>query len=314
MIVHSCVITTVLLTLVPTYVLAQDCPDRQSGSHGFVVERGEQQKSEIFHDEEGRVRTVMRYAGETLLEVVLYEGLFELDRLDRGRRTKFEPQSDLKTLFPLRAHRDVSVTFTTESDGQRGQLHVALAVKGEEQFSVGACKYSVLKIERQESRNTATPRFVSVDYYSPELKLILAKEWGSNDLVKFDRIYPLKQPQAEAQTKSKRPEGDAQTTSCRSEQPVNSIPELWPALAPCWRAPAGTESMEITLVFSLRRNGTLIGKPRISYSKLDGDESLQRAFVASILKALDRALPIPLTDSFANALAGKPLAVRFTSK
>lgn len=122
MIVHSCVITTVLLTLVPTYVLAQDCPDRQSGSHGFVVERGEQQKSEIFHDEEGRVRTVMRYAGETLLEVVLYEGLFELDRLDRGRRTKFELQSDLKTLFPLRAHRDVSVTFTTESDGATGAI------------------------------------------------------------------------------------------------------------------------------------------------------------------------------------------------
>ncbi|MCP3468313.1 hypothetical protein [Bradyrhizobium sp. CCGUVB23] len=256
----------------------------------------------------------MRYAGETLLELVLYEGLFELDRLDRGRRTKFEPQSDLKKLFPLRSGQDVSAKFTTESDGQRGQLHVELAVKGEEQFSVGACKYSVLKIERRQSDTTAHPRLVSVDYYSPELKLILAKAWGSSDLIRFDRIYPLRQPQAEAQTKAKRSQDDAQTTPCRSEQPVNSIPELWPSLAPCWRAPAGTESMEITLVFSLRRNGTLIGKPRISYSKLDGDESLQRAFVASILEALDRALPIPLTDSFANALAGKPLAVRFTSK
>ncbi len=47
--------------------------------------------------------------------------------------------------------------------------------------------------------------------------------------------------------------------------------------------------MEITLLFSLRRDGTLIGRPRATWSKLAGDEETQRAFVASVLEALDRA-------------------------
>ena len=57
------------------------------------------QKSEIFHAEGGIVRTVMRYNGTTLLETTQYQGLFQLDRLDNGRRTKYEPETDLKSLF-----------------------------------------------------------------------------------------------------------------------------------------------------------------------------------------------------------------------
>lgn len=54
--------------------------------------------------------------------------------------------------------------------------------------------------------------------------------------------------------------------------------------------------MSLTLQFSLRRNGTLIGKPRATYSDLGTDARLSRAFVASILKALDDALPLPFSD------------------
>jgi len=33
----------------------------------------------------------MRYNGTMLLEKIQHEGLFDLDRLDRGLKTKFEP-------------------------------------------------------------------------------------------------------------------------------------------------------------------------------------------------------------------------------
>ena len=99
----------VALSVLPTTVAtAQDCPTAQSGKGGFVVERGEQQKSEIFHTEDGVVRTVMRYNGTTVLETTQHEGLFQLDRLDNGRRTKYEPQTDLKKLFPLKPGRTIS--------------------------------------------------------------------------------------------------------------------------------------------------------------------------------------------------------------
>jgi hypothetical protein len=184
-----------LLALAPTSADAQDCPTAQSGRLGFVVERGDQQKSDIFHGDDGVVRTVMRYNGTMLLETTQYEGLFQLDRLDKGRKTKFEPQTDLKKFFPLKPGRNASAKFISESDGRHGQLSVEMAVKGTDVLYIGPCKYAVLKIERSESRSTEPPRFVNTDYYSPELKLILAKEYresnGGTHTIKYDRIYPL---------------------------------------------------------------------------------------------------------------------------
>jgi hypothetical protein len=186
----------VLSTLISSLAAAQDCPTAQSGQLGFVVELGDQQKSEVFHGDDGIVRTVMRYNGKMLLETTQHEGLFQLDRLDNGRKTKFEPQTDLKRFFPLKTGRNVSVKFISESNDQHGTLSVEMAVKGADVLYIGPCKYSVLKIERSESRSIAPPRFVDTDYHSPELKLILAKEYRENNggthMIKYDRIYPLK--------------------------------------------------------------------------------------------------------------------------
>jgi hypothetical protein len=104
----------------------------------------------------------------------------------------------------------------------------------------------------------------------------------------------------------------AQERECGSQEPINTIQEMWPALYACWQPPAGSEGMDITLVFSLRRDGTLIGKPRVTWSRLAGTEEEQRAFVASVIEALDKALPLPFTDSMGGAIAGRPLAPRFS--
>lgn len=103
-----------------------------------------------------------------------------------------------------------------------------------------------------------------------------------------------------------------QDRPCGSREPVNTLRQTWEALYACWEPPAGSEGMEITLMFSLRRDGTLIGRPRATWSKLSGSSNDQRAFVASVLTALDRALPLPLTDGMGGAVAGRPLALRFS--
>ncbi len=185
-----------LCALVAAPAAAQDCPTAESGKLGFIVERGDQQRSEVFHVGGGVIRTVMRYNGTTVLETTQHEGLFQLDRLDNGRRAKFEPQTDLKKLFPLKPGRSVAAKFISESNGRQATLSVDLAVKGADVLYIGPCKFNVLKIERSESRSTDPPRFVDTDYYSPELKLILAREYRENNggthTVKYDRIYPLK--------------------------------------------------------------------------------------------------------------------------
>jgi hypothetical protein len=182
--------------LTPTFGGAQDCPTAQSGKDGFVVERGEQQKSEVFHGEGGIVRTAMRVHGTTVLETTQHQGLFQLDRIDNGKRTKFEPKSDLNSLFPLKPGHTVKATFAWEGNGQQGPSTVELAVKGTDVVYIGPCKYSVLKIDRSESRTAAPPRFIDTEYYSPELRMILAREFhesgGGTNIVKYDRIHPLK--------------------------------------------------------------------------------------------------------------------------
>ncbi|WP_322418959.1 hypothetical protein [Mesorhizobium huakuii] len=105
----------------------------------------------------------------------------------------------------------------------------------------------------------------------------------------------------------------AQERLCHSTDPVTTLKEMSEAIYVCWKPPAGTAGMSLTLQFSLRRNGTLIGKPRATYSDLGTDPQLSRAFVASILKALDDALPLPFSDSMGGAIAGRMLAPRFTA-
>ena len=102
--------------------------------------------------------------------------------------------------------------------------------------------------------------------------------------------------------------------ACPAPGPVNTLNEVWSAIVACWKPPPGSAGLAITLTFSLRRNGTMIGQPRVSWSKLAGDEALQRGFVASVLDALAAALPLPLSDGMGGAIAGRPLALRFAAE
>jgi hypothetical protein len=176
---------------------AQDCPTAKNGATGFIVQRGEDQKSEIFHDDGGIVRTVMRYGGKTLLETTQFQGIFQLDRVEEGRHAVIKPQTDLAPLFPLKIGRDVTAKFEFVDSADRSITGtVNLAVKKADPVTIGRCKYSVVKVERSESRGDGPMRYYYNDYYSPELKLILMKEYrnadGTTRFVKYDRIYPIR--------------------------------------------------------------------------------------------------------------------------
>ncbi|MER8785058.1 TonB C-terminal domain-containing protein [Mesorhizobium sp. M1006] len=108
-------------------------------------------------------------------------------------------------------------------------------------------------------------------------------------------------------------EASAGERACRSPDSVDTIDEMFSAIFACWKPPPGTAGMTLTLQFSIRRNGTLIGKPRATYSHLGDDGPLNRAFVASVLEALDKALPLPVSDSMGGAIGGRTLFPRFTA-
>jgi hypothetical protein len=95
--------------------------------------------------------------------------------------------------------------------------------------------------------------------------------------------------------------------------PANTLRELYAALGGCVKATGGLPGSEITVVFSIKRDGSLLGRPRISHSKLLGDSSAQRDFVRNVLAAIDRCLPISITEGLGSAVAGRPMFFRVVS-
>ncbi|MEH3120003.1 MAG: hypothetical protein PGN25_21065 [Methylorubrum populi] len=110
--------------------------------------------------------------------------------------------------------------------------------------------------------------------------------------------------------------------------PADTLKALYPALAACWRVPEGLgrfERAEITARLSLRRDGSVIGTPRItfaktfaktsfaktSFDKTPGAARAREILVRATLDALARCTPVRLTPALGGAIAGRPLALRF---
>jgi hypothetical protein len=92
--------------------------------------------------------------------------------------------------------------------------------------------------------------------------------------------------------------------------PANTLREMAARLGACLKSTADVEGSQITIVFALKRDGALLGKPRISYSRLPGDADERTRFVAGVARALEKCLPLDLTPALGGAVAGRPLAIR----
>jgi hypothetical protein len=104
------------------------------------------------------------------------------------------------------------------------------------------------------------------------------------------------------------------SSATASDAPANTLRELFGKLNHCLITPKGNVGSELTIVFSLRRDGALLGKPKITFAKLPGDVSDQRKFAEGVEAAFDKCLPVAITDGLGGAIAGRPLSMRFVIK
>ena len=95
--------------------------------------------------------------------------------------------------------------------------------------------------------------------------------------------------------------------------PANTLTDLWRELSACVKVPSDTAGSELTIVFALKRDGSLLGKPRITHSHLLGSAEAQSAFVADAIAAVAACLPLSVTNALGGAIAGRPLAIRISS-
>ena len=93
----------------------------------------------------------------------------------------------------------------------------------------------------------------------------------------------------------------------------DNITQLFAYLYSCLPLVPGSEGSELTLRFSLAHDGTLRGPPMITYSDLKGSLETQRLFATTMIDALQKCTPIPMTDDFAKIASQKMILFKVPS-
>ena len=96
--------------------------------------------------------------------------------------------------------------------------------------------------------------------------------------------------------------------------PLDALRDIYPAIGACWTPPPGLtklDRIEITARFNLRRDGSVIGAPRVTYATMGAETRARQFLTEATFEAIRRCTPLRLTKGFGAAIAGRPIAIRF---
>jgi hypothetical protein len=170
----------------------------------------------------------------------------------------------------------------TANAGQRHQINPT-------PFSHAPC--SVLDGE------PCTPSFCSVFNHGPCIPEI-DYPYGENLQLTIQSVPP--QDQA---AKYQKPDHD-----------LDTIGDLFAALRSCWSPPtadSAREGMQMSVRFSFKRSGEIIGAPRMTFATADAPADTRTTYLKAINASLDACLPLKFTGNLGGALAGRPIAIRY---
>ncbi|MDX8523259.1 hypothetical protein RFM68_01965 [Mesorhizobium sp. MSK_1335] len=95
--------------------------------------------------------------------------------------------------------------------------------------------------------------------------------------------------------------------------PLNTMEEVGAALQACWTPPANSGNATVTLSFSFKRDGTLIGPPKPTAIKVGGDDKARQVYVDAATAALRNCLPLSFSPTLAQGMPGKVFTLQFNS-
>ncbi|WP_158808162.1 hypothetical protein [Beijerinckia sp. L45] len=97
-------------------------------------------------------------------------------------------------------------------------------------------------------------------------------------------------------------------------EPSATFRELSRALTQCFEAPGRADKSEATVRFSLKRDGTVFGKPRLTYAHLVGSPEDQAAFEKAVVAGLNACTPVQLSPGLAALIAGQEITISFSGR
>jgi hypothetical protein len=100
----------------------------------------------------------------------------------------------------------------------------------------------------------------------------------------------------------------------KPDHDLNTIGDLFAALRSCWTPPpadAAREGMQMSVRFSFKRSGEMIGPPRMTFATADVPADVRDTYLKAINSSLDACLPLRFTGALGGSLAGRPIAIRY---
>jgi hypothetical protein len=92
--------------------------------------------------------------------------------------------------------------------------------------------------------------------------------------------------------------------------PANTLVDLQHQFSACMGdKPLGPAGSRLTIRLMMKRDGSIFGKPRMTFSHLEGDAEARQRFVDDAERAIEACLPFRITPSLGNAIAGRPFAI-----
>jgi hypothetical protein len=95
---------------------------------------------------------------------------------------------------------------------------------------------------------------------------------------------------------------------------LNTMKDIGTAMRACWIPPPIEQArpgMQITVMMSFKRDGALLGQPRITFESVGATDDERLAYRLAVAEMLKRCTPLPFTEALGNAVAGRPFTMRF---
>jgi hypothetical protein len=89
---------------------------------------------------------------------------------------------------------------------------------------------------------------------------------------------------------------------------------MYAALRACWVPPpkdSARHGMEYTIRFAFKRDGEIVAPPRVTFASHDAPEEVRDVYRDAVNAALTRCTPLHFSDGMGEAVAGRPIAIRF---
>jgi hypothetical protein len=99
----------------------------------------------------------------------------------------------------------------------------------------------------------------------------------------------------------------------KPDHDLDTIGDLFAALRSCWSPPpadAARQGMQMSVRFSFKRTGEMIGSPFMTYATAGASADTRATYLKAINTSLD-ACKLKFTGGLGGALAGRPIAIRY---